>query len=465
MCTAGRVLPQQYVPDLPQADVTLRTSAYAAAVAMFVYVTPQRRRIPLIADLLYTAVLLTLTVLGSIGESHPSHDPFPASAVAPWPAYLLVAAGSIALFWRYRRPVAALAVTLVCTLAYTSFGYENGAALLNPMCALYTVVVTAWQPTRPGGVRFVREALIATGVTFATLAAFTAARNPFSAIGGSFVLIPGEVAVAFFAGLAVANQRAYFDAIRQRAEDAERSREDEARRRVDAERLRIARELHDVVAHTMSTINLQAGVAVHVSRDLPEPVAAALGTIRDASKNGLRELRAILAVLRQVDDAEPMAPTAPTPDLDGLPALLDTIRASGLPVAVEITGERRRLPAAVELAAYRIVQESLTNTLRHAGPATATVQIRYGDEDLDIRVTDDGAGVSTVTGAGTSTSTSTSTSTGTESTSSDTPHGSGHGLIGMRERALATGGTLQAHPGPVGGFLVRARLPLGKETA
>ena len=447
MCTAGRVLPQQYVPDLPQADVPPPTSAYAAAVAMFVYVTLQRRRFPLFADLVYVAVLLTLTVLGSIGESHPTHDSFPASAVAPWPAYLLVAAGSIALFWRYRRPVAALVATLVCTLTYTAFGYENGAALLNPMCALYTVVATAWQPTRPGGVRFVREALIATGVTFATLAAVTAAGNPFGAIGGSFVLIPGEVAVAFFAGLAVANQRAYVDAIRQRAEDAERSREDEASRRVDAERLRIARELHDVVAHTMSTINLQAGVALHVSRDspdLPAPVAAALGTIRDASKNGLRELRAILAVLRQADDAEPAAPTAPTPDLDGLPALLDTVRASGLPVTVEITGERRRLPAAVELAAYRIVQESLTNTLRHAGPATATVRIRYGDEDLDIRVTDDGLGAAAGTGTGI---------------------GSGHGLIGMRERALATGGTLQAHPGPVGGFLVRARLPLGKETA
>ncbi|WP_370351977.1 sensor histidine kinase [Catenulispora sp. EB89] len=416
---------------------------------MFVYVTLQRRRFPLFADLLYVAVLLMLTVLGSIGESHPSHDPFPASAVAPWPAYLLVAAGSVALFWRYRRPVAALTVTLVCTLTYTAFGYENGAALLNPMCALYTVVVTAWRPTTPGGsVRAVRTALIATGVTFTTLAVATAAHNPFGAIGGSFVLIPGEVALAFFAGLAVANQRAYVDAIRQRAEDAERGREDEARRRVDAERLRIARELHDVVAHTMSTINLQAGVAVHVSRDspdLPEPVAAALGTIRDASKNGLRELRAILAVLRQVDDAESSAPTAPTPDLDGLPALLDTVRASGLPVSVEITGERRRLPAAVELAAYRIVQESLTNTLRHAGPATATVRIRYGDEELDVRVTDDGVGA--------------------ENTGSETLHGSGHGLIGMRERALATGGTLQAHPGPAGGFLVRARLPLGKETA
>ena len=310
------------------------------------------------------------------------------------------------------------------------------------------------------------------GVTCLLLAVFTAARNPFGALGGAFVLIPAMVSVALFAGIAVANQRAYIGAISQRAEDAERSREEEARRRVDAERLRIARELHDVVAHTMSTINLQAGVAVHVSRDLPEPVAAALGTIRDASKNGLRELRAILAVLRQADDAEP---TAPTPDLEGLPTLLDTVRASGLPVTVETTGEQRRLSAAVELAAYRIVQESLTNTLRHAGPATATVRIGYGDEALDVEITDDGTGpgaanpTGTVGGsdtrdrdaAGHSSTEHGATEPGSTNQSS-TDNGGGHGLIGMRERALATGGTLQAHAGPAGGFLVRARLPLGE---
>lgn len=417
---------------------------------MFVYVTQHRRRFPLFVDLLYATVLLVLTVLGSIGESHPNNegnDRIPSSAVAPWPAYFLVAAGSIALFWRYRRPATALVVALGGTLAYTALGYENGAALLNPVCALYSVVVVLRQPAASGTIGPLRRILIISGLTFVLLAAVTAARNPLGAFGGSFVLIPGEVAIALFAGLAVANRRAYVEAIRQRAEDAEHSREDEARRRVDAERLRIARELHDVVAHTMSTINLQAGVALHVTRDLPEPVASALGTIRDASKNGLRELRAILAVLRQADDSEP---TAPTPDLDGLPALLDTVRASGLPVTVEISGEPRTLPAAVGLAAYRIVQESLTNTLRHAGPATATVQIRYGDEDLDVCVTDDGAGLGARPGSPTAT---------------ETPHGSGHGLIGMRERALATGGTLQAHPGPAGGFLVRARLPLGKETA
>ena len=422
-----------------------RAAAYAAAVAIIAFMTLQRRRFPLLADVTLAAVMLVITVIGSIAESHPnSADQLPASAVAPWPAYFLVAAASVCLFWRYRRPFAGLAGALAFTLAYTALGYENGSALLNPIVALYAVVTTARQPTLPGGISSMRKALAAAAVTFVLLSAFTAAGNPFGAVGGSFYLIPGEVAVAWFAGLAVANQRGYINAMRQRAEDAERGREEEARRRVDAERLRIARELHDVVAHTMSTINLQAGVAIHVSRDLPEPVAAALGTIRDASKNGLRELRAILAVLRQADDADSGAPTAPTPDLDGLPALLDTVRASGLPVSVEITGERRRLSAAVELAAYRIVQESLTNTLRHAGPASATVQIRYGDEELDIRVTDDGAGSTAHPGIG-----------------ADSSHGSGHGLIGMRERALATGGTLQAHPGAAGGFLVRARLPLG----
>ncbi len=446
MCTAARVLLQQYVPHPPQADVTPTTSVYAAPVAMLVYATLQRRRFPLLADLMYTVVLLGLTVIGSVAESHPNRasDHIRASAVAPWPAYFLVAAGSIALFWRHRAPVATLAVALGSTLVYTAFGYENGASLLNPMCALYTVCATARQPNAPGGIGSVRRATAAAGITFATLAAMTAARDPFGALNGSFYILPGEAAAALFAGLAVANQRAYIDAIQQRAEDAERSREEEARSRVDAERLRIARELHDVVAHTMSTINLQAGVALHVSRDLPEPVATSLGTIRDASKNGLRELRAILAVLRQADE-DAAEPTAPTPDLAGLPALLDTVRSSGLPVSVEISGERRRLSAAVELAAYRIVQESLTNTLRHAGPARAMVRIGYGGEALDVQVTDDGAGP----GAGEADNDSTHN------------HGSGHGLIGMRERALATGGTLLAQRGPNGGFVVKARLPLG----
>jgi len=407
---------------------------------MATFVTSNRRRHPLAADLLFTAVLLLLTVLGSIGEAHPNQgsDVIPASAVPPWPAYLLVAAGSVALFWRHRRPDAALAVALAATLMYTGFGYENGASLLNPAVALYAYAATARSPRVRGIAGSVRAAVAAAVLVLVFLLGATAAFNPLGTFGGSFTVVPADVAVALLAGLAIANQRAYVDAIRARAELAEQTREDEGRRRVDAERLRIARELHDVVAHTMSTINLRAGVAAHVSRDLPEQVADALGAIRDASKNGLRELRAILAVLRQVDESEP---TGPIPDLRELPLLIETVRSAGLPVELEVVGEQHALPAAIELAAYRIVQESLTNTLRHAGPATATVRLGYADGHLDLDVIDTGSGGTSGSDAG----------------------GAGHGLIGMRERALAAGGSLEARRGPGGGFHVSARLPWGEQ--
>jgi signal transduction histidine kinase len=391
------------------------------------------------ADVVVAALMTVTTVLGAIGESYPrqpidkvSHGHL--TPVAPWPAYFLVAVAGVVLVWRHRRPVAVLVASGSAVLLYTALGYVNGAALLDPVVALYAVAATARTPPTPGGVATTRRALIAAAATLVALMSVTAAFNPFGTFGGGFDLIPGLVAAALFAGLATANRRAYVQAMQQRAEVAERTREEEARRRVDAERLRIARELHDVVAHTMATINVQAGVAAHVSRDLPEPVANALALIRDASKNGLRELRAILAVLRQVDDTEP---TAPTPTLDQLDTLVATARSAGLPTTLTICGTRRTLTADVELTAYRIVQESLTNAIRHAGSATAAVQLNFGEQQLDIDVIDTGAG--TVS-------------------SSDGP---GHGLVGMRERAIAVGGTLDAGPRRDGGFRVEAHLPVG----
>jgi len=384
-------------------------------------------------DLLFALFMTLLVFLGSLGESHPTN---PADRVsrghvvpaAPAAAYLLVAAAALVLIWRRRYPRLVLAVSLACVAAYTGLGYVNGASLLAPTVALYAVVVA---------VRW-RHAVAYSVLTFGVLAGFTAGFNPpaFGPFGGGFVVIPALVAAALFAGLAMANHRAYVDAIRQRAELAERTRDDEARLRVDAERLRIARELHDVVAHTMATINVQAGVAAHVSNDLPEQAATALQAIKDASRRGLRELRAILAVLRQADEAEP---THPAPGLDELEALLTTATAAGLPATIRIDGAQHPLPPAVDLAAYRIVQESLTNAIRHAGPATATIRLTYEPHQLLVEVADTGTG-----GA----------------PSSD---GAGHGIAGMRERAAAVGGTLHAGPDPLGGYRVHARLPI-KET-
>jgi signal transduction histidine kinase len=233
--------------------------------------------------------------------------------------------------------------------------------------------------------------------------------------------------VVVVAGIAVANRRAYVASIRDRAEH-------DARRRLDEERLRIARELHDVVAHTMATINVQAGVAAHVLPTRPEVAAESLQAIKTASKEGLRELRAILNVLRQADDADP---TQPAPGTARLEDLIAGARRAGLETTLTVTGNPVPLPGAVDLAAYRIIQESLTNTIRHAGPATAAVALGYARDELRIDVTDTGRGQAVIAG-----------------------NGDGHGLAGMRERAAAVGGTVEAGPGPAGGFLVAARLPL-----
>jgi len=227
----------------------------------------------------------------------------------------------------------------------------------------------------------------------------------------------------------VANRRAYVASIRDRAQQ-------DARREVVEERLRIARELHDVVAHTMATINVQAGSAAHVLETRPEVAAEALQSIKTASKDGLRELRAILNVLRQADDADP---TEPAPGLARLDTLVAGARRAGLETTLTVTGTAVPLPAAADLAAYRIIQESLTNTIRHAGPATATVSVAYTGDGVRISVTDTGLGQPV----------------GTAQTTS-----AGHGLAGMRERAAAVGGSVDTGAAPGGGFRVTARLPL-----
>jgi signal transduction histidine kinase len=367
-----------------------------------------------------TVVLLT----GSYFEGHPHSpsnlDQFPQHrAPQPGAALLLVAVACLALAWRRRRPLAALAVSTAATAAYSLLGYVNGAVLIAPVLAVYAVATQV----------SVRRAIAAGAATLAVLLTVTAARNPFGHIsGGGFDIIPFMVPAALFAGIAVASRRAYVASIQDRAEQ-------DARRRIDEERLRIARELHDVVAHTMATINVQAGVAAHVLPTRPEAAADALQAIKTASKDGLRELRAILNVLRQADDADPTQPAPGTAQLD---ALIAGACRAGLQTRLTVTGEPFPLPAAVDLAAYRIVQESLTNAIRHAGPATAEVCLGYGEAELRVSVADTGrgppAGASGASG--------------------------GHGLAGMRERAATVGGSVETGPRPGGGFRVAARLPV-----
>jgi signal transduction histidine kinase len=383
-----------------------------------------------VRDAILAVLVTVLLVFGSLGEGNPKSPSdliqFRGhSAPHPGAALLLVAVACLVLAWRRRRPVAVLVVSAAAVTVYSVLGYVNGASLVAPVLALYAVASQV----------SVRRAVIAAVATLAVLMTATAVNNPFGHIsGGGFDLLPGMVAAALFAGIAVANRRAYTASMLDRAEQ-------EARRRVDEERLRIARELHDVVAHTMATINVQAGVAAHVLSSRPEAVAESLQAIKAASKEGLRELRAILNVLRQADDADP---TQPAPGTAQLEDLIAGARRAGLETTFTVTGPPVLLPAAVDLAAYRIVQESLTNAIRHAGPATATVFLSYHHDELQIDVTDTGRGQLAGAAAG---------------------QGGGHGLAGMRERAAAVGGTVETGPGPGGGFRVAARLPFGGQLA
>lgn len=246
---------------------------------------------------------------------------------------------------------------------------------------------------------------------------------------------PEAISTFAWGGLAIAvgdimrTRRAYQAALLDRALRAEQSRDEEARRRVIEERVRIARELHDVVAHNIATINVQAGVAAHFVRREPERTEESLAHIRQAGRTVLEELSTVLGVLRANDDDPP---AGPTPGLDRLPALLDQLTSTGLHVEHRRVGQSRELPVAVDLAAYRIVQESLTNAQKHGDGHPVRLRVVYHDEGVALQVENSAA-------AGTS--------------------AGGYGLIGMRERALAVGGTLTADRSPDGTFAVRAFLP------
>jgi signal transduction histidine kinase len=228
-------------------------------------------------------------------------------------------------------------------------------------------------------------------------------------------------------------------ALREQAERRVQAEIDRAERALAEERLRIARELHDIVAHTMSVIAVQATVGAHVMGRRPDAGRAALRTIEDTTRNGLGELRLMLGVLRGTGHIGDVAVPPPAPQLAALPDLLTRIRDAGLPIDLSVTGVPRRLPAGVELSAYRIVQEALTNVVCHSRARRADVQMSFMNDALLIVITDEGPGAAEPPPDGSAPS--------------------GHGLIGMRERTEALGGTLQAGPTPTGGYRVRAVLP------
>ncbi|MFF3674856.1 sensor histidine kinase [Streptomyces sp. NPDC002120] len=383
---------------------------------------------PLATDAVLAFGAFTAMVVGSFADPHGPHGPtFGTRTPEPF-SLLLMLLGAAALVFRRRQPRAVLAVTCGLSLLELTTGEPRAPVAMCTVMALYTVAARTDRPTTW------RVGLL----TMAGLTGVAMLAGPLPWYAQENIGIFAWTGMAAAAGDAVRSRRAFVDAIRERAERAERTREEEARRRVAEERLRIARDLHDVVAHHIALVNVQAGVAAHVMDKRPDQAKEALAHVRDASRSALNELRATVGLLRQSGDPE--APTEPAPGLGVLEELVDTFRHAGLPVKVivQLDREAGALPAAVDLAAYRVIQEALTNVRKHAGPgARAEVSVVRVGPSVEVTVLDDG---------------------GTEPSAAEP--GGGHGLLGMRERAGALGGSCFAGPRFGGGYRVHAILPV-----
>ncbi|NEA78093.1 sensor histidine kinase [Actinospica acidiphila] len=352
---------------------------------------------------------------------------------APPPASWLLALVSCAVLpARHRRPLAVLAFTTAAGVAAQPLGLLLSPLLIAPaLVAAYACTLHVPGERRAAGaVALAAVALLAgSGPLAGDLSWRDASR------------MATMVAVPLLAGLighAVRTRRAYLAAVEERARRAEESRELEARRRVAEERVRIARELHDLVAHQITLANAQATVAAHFFDSRPEQTRVSLRELVETTGHALDELRATVGLLRQTGDTA--APDGPAPGLDRLPDLLESFRRAGLEVSVREEGAARALPPGVDLTAYRIVQEALINVTKHAAGRGARVGLDWGGGRLTVTISDDGGAAA-----------------GPPALSDRPP---GYGLIGMRERAAAVGGELTAGPRPEGGFLVTARLPL-----
>ena len=357
--------------------------------------------------------------------------------------YLLLIVSGLVLVVRRRWPVPVFLTTALASLVYFTLDFPDGPVWLGLFVALYTLTACG------DG----RRSLVIAGVGISVLAVvwliLAADIEPRAAIGWVFFRIGASVMSAAL-GESVRSRRVIAAEARERAEWAERTRDEEARARVDAERLRIAREVHDTVAHAIAIINVQAGVTAHVLDKRPERARETLVAIEQTSSQALQEMRSILGVLRDGNDAR-----GPHPGLGQIDELVAKARDSGLDIKLEgMSPAAAPLPSAVGSAVYRILQESITNVIRHVGPTGVTVRMYYGVDLLEIRVTDEGrrdvpgdGPVDQRRRAG-------------RPTSGGGSILAGRGILGMRERCELLGGELDARPIPGGGFEVTARLPL-----
>jgi signal transduction histidine kinase len=359
---------------------------------------------------------LKLEVFGGSGPRRPELDTI---------SYVLLALCGLSLVPRTRWPLVSLGMLVALGTAYISDGGPIPYLIPFMFVVFYSVMVNAELP------RVQTIVLLAFSAGIFGVAISTTGQGRFDEGRAMDV---AWVSIAIFLGDSIRSRRELIREAELRAEAAEREREEEARRRVSEERLQIARELHDVVAHSLALINVQAGVAGHLLDRDPGQAKEAFGNIKQSSHDALQELRALLGVLRQPLESAPLVPTT---GLSSLDRLVEAVRDAGQSVDLSVTGEAPYLPATVDLSAYRILQEALTNTVRHAPGASVSVHIDYGKDGVELEVKN---------------------SRGLDH--APRSPGTGHGLTGMRERAAAINGQLEAGPDDVGGFRVHAVLPV-----
>ncbi|MEM9891375.1 MAG: sensor histidine kinase [Actinomycetota bacterium] len=380
---------------------------------------------PFLSDTLVTVLLLTITVAWAV-SAQPIGSQRPTDALGIG----LILATFAPLPWRRRKPVHVLWLSLAAILVYWVLDYPETSAEAAMLLAVYSVGAHVDRPRSLwhfwGAYATVLLVMLAGIVS-------TGEDLPVVAIPVNAVIL----GTLWLLGDGLRNRRKYLEELEEKAALNLERHQAEARRAVTEERTRIARELHDIVAHAMSVMVVQAGAARRVLDD-PDRAAEALQAVEQTGRQSLSEMRTLLSVLRSDEaiDGESGGPDmAPTPDLDGIDRLVNQVEEAGLPVSVEVTGDARPLAPGLELSAYRVVQESLTNSLKHAGPATATVTLDYRPDHLRVAVTDDGNGAAAEPGFG-------------------------QGLIGMRERVEAFGGWIRTGPRTGGGFEVLATFPV-----
>ena len=369
------------------------------------------------ADLMLAAGLTALSILSAHGDST-------RGAHVPVLTYPCILAFLPAIALRRRWPGSTFALMAVAQSGLVVLRTQPSANVLAWLVAPYSAAVYATRRV---------QLVIAGGTAVALVLLGLPLGHDWARRANAIELIVIG-AGAWIAGMVVRARRAAAHEVQQRAYRLERERAEHARQVAAQERLRIARELHDIVAHKLSIVVVQAQAAQRVND--PERAVGLMVNIEETGRSALEEMRRLLGVLRPSPDEPEASPPQPQPGLVALDCLLDQIRAAGLPVKLTLSGEPVRLPDAVDLSAYRIMQEALTNALKHAGPADASVHLHYGGDHMEITVADNGTGVPT------------------------SVPGSGHGLTGMRERATLLGGALEAGPQPHGGFRVHVTLPI-----